>query len=55
MNEQSDDRSPTAKALDLVSKITAISFMLILPALGGYYVDAFLGTGFLFLFLGVAL
>ncbi len=49
-----DDRSQTAKALDIVSKITAICLMMALPAIGGYYVDQWLGTKIVFILLGTA-
>ena len=50
---EEDTRSPSAKAMAWVSKITTISVMLVLPALGGYYLDQYLGTVALFLFLGM--
>ena len=54
-NPQPDTRSPIAKALDLVSQITSISLTSVLPALGGYFVDQWLATRLLFLFLGLLL
>ena len=48
-----DTRSSTAKALSWVSNITAISVMMVLPALGGYYLDQYFGTVALFMFLGM--
>ena len=53
--ESLDTRSPTAKAMDWVSKITTISVMMVLPALGGYYLDQRFGTVAIFLFLGMLL
>ncbi len=53
--ELSDTRSPTAKAMDWVSNITTISVMMVLPAWGGYYLDQWLGTVAVFLFLGMIL
>ena len=50
-----DTRSPMAKALDLVSQITAVSLTLVLPALGGYFLDGWLGTGLVFVILGLLL
>ena len=59
MNEdqqQSEDtRSPTAKALDLVSQITTISLTAVLPAVGGYFIDNWLGTKIVFILIGLAL
>lgn len=59
MNEdqqQSEDtRSPTAKALDLVSQITTISLTAVLPAVGGYFIDNWLGTKIVFILLGLLL
>ena len=48
-----DTRSPTAKALDLVSQITSIGLTAVLPALGGYFLDNWLGTKVLFVILGL--
>ena len=53
--ESIDTRSPTAKAMDWVSRITTISVMMVLPALGGYYLDQQFGTVAVFLFLGMIL
>ena len=39
----------------MVSQITTISIMMVLPALGGYYLDQYLGTVALFFFLGMLL
>jgi len=53
-NEQNQDtRSTWAKAVALASRITTISVMMVVPALGGYYLDQYLGTVVLFLFLGM--
>ena len=48
-----DTRSPMAKALDLVSQITSIGLTAVLPALGGYFLDGWLGTKVLFVILGL--
>ena len=48
-----DDRSATAKALSKTSEVTSICLMMILPALIGYLVDRWLGTGFVFMVLGL--
>lgn len=53
--ESSDGRSPTALAMDWVSRITTISLTMVLPALGGYYLDQRFGTVAIFLFLGMLL
>jgi len=50
-----DTRSPMAKALDLVSQITGIGLTAVLPALGGYFLDGWLGTKLLFVILGLVL
>jgi F0F1-type ATP synthase assembly protein I len=38
-----------------VTKITTISMMMVFPALGGYYLDIWLGTLPVFMFLAVAI
>jgi len=48
-----DTRSPIAKALDLVSQITSIGLTAVLPALGGYFLDGWLGTKLVFVILGL--
>lgn len=48
-----DDRSPLALAMGWVSRITAISLEMALPALLGYWADQWLETEPLFLVLGV--
>lgn len=50
-----DTRSPMAKALDLVSQITSIGLTSVLPALGGYFLDGWLGTKLLLVILGLVL
>ena len=50
-----DTRSPMAKALDLVSQITTISLTAVLPAVGGYFIDNWLGTTIVFILIGLAL
>jgi len=39
--------------MDRVAQITSVSFCLVLPVLLGYYVDQWLGTGFLFIIVGL--
>lgn len=53
--ESQDTRSPMAKALDLVSQITTISLTAVLPAVGGYFIDNWLGTTIVFILIGLAL
>ena len=53
--ESEDTRSPTAKALDLVSQVTTISLTAVLPAVGGYFIDNWLGTKMVFILIGLAL
>jgi F0F1-type ATP synthase assembly protein I len=55
VNQDIDDRSPVAKALSKVSHITAISLMMIVPALIGYFIDQYFGTVILFTGLGLVL
>jgi len=38
-----DDRSPTAKAMSIVSRITTISLLAILPIVIGSWLDGWLG------------
>jgi len=42
-SSQIDDRSSMAKAMDWVSRIMTFCFAMILPALGGYFADGYLG------------
>ena len=54
--QQSEDtRSATAKAMDLVSQISTISLTAVLPAVGGYFIDNYLGTKVVFILIGLAL
>ena len=55
LQESEDTRSPMAKALDLVSQISTISLMSVLPAVGGYFVDLWLNTKVVFILIGLAL
>ena len=41
-----DDRSGTAKAMSKVSEVMSICLLMIIPALMGYGLDHWLGTGF---------
>lgn len=42
-----DDRPPLAIAMEWVSRIIAVALMMVLPGLGGQWLDNRLGTGFL--------
>ncbi|HYW80473.1 MAG TPA: AtpZ/AtpI family protein [Thermoguttaceae bacterium] len=53
VNDPSDDRSPMAVAMVWSSRITTIAMEMVLPALLGIWADRRLGTGILFLLLGV--
>jgi F0F1-type ATP synthase assembly protein I len=51
-DEEDDGRSPFAIAMDWTSRITAISMEMVLPTLGGLWLDHRLGTQPLFLVVG---
>lgn len=53
--DSQDTRSAMAKALDLVTQISTISLMAVLPAVGGYFVDRWLETKIVLLLVGLAL
>ena len=55
LQDSEDTRSAMAKALDLVSQITTISLTAVLPAVGGYFIDNWLGTKIVFILIGLAL
>ena len=55
MTEPVDDRSATAKALSKASQVTAISLMMIIPAIIGYFIDQRLRTLILFTAIGLIL
>lgn len=44
MNEPSDDRPALVLAMEWASRITTISLEMVVPALGGYWLDATWGT-----------
>ena len=48
-----DDRSPSAKAMSIVSQITTIGLMAIVPIVIGSWVDNWLGTKPIFLLVGL--
>jgi F0F1-type ATP synthase assembly protein I len=53
VNEQRDGRSPFALAMEWTSRITTISLEMVVPPAIGYWLDRRLGTGVLFLILGM--
>ncbi len=53
MGKTVDDRSATAKALSKSSEVTSICLLMIVPGLIGYAIDRWLGTGFVFMVLGL--
>ncbi|MCH2177794.1 MAG: AtpZ/AtpI family protein [Mariniblastus sp.] len=55
MEPTSDTRSPAAKGMHLASQVTTISLMMVLPAAGGYYADAYFGTLPLLMIVGLIL
>ena len=50
-----DTRSPVARAAAWSSEIMTVSLEMVLPGLGGYWIDEKLGTKVLFMFFGFAL
>ena len=55
MTTQPDDRSPLARAMAWTSHVTTISLEMVVPGVIGLWIDQKLGTGMLFLVLGVLL
>jgi hypothetical protein len=56
VNPPSDDRSPWALAMEWSSRMTAIAMEMVLPPLGGYWLDHKVGTRLpVFLIVGVVL
>lgn len=57
-DDDRDSRSAMARAMDLGAQVTTISMMMVVPVIGGYYLDRWLGTTPLFicitLVLGIA-
>ena len=47
---QPDDRPPIARALDWVSQITTVGFVMALPPIGGHWLDDRWGTTYWALF-----
>jgi len=54
-NDNSDDRSPMALALEWSSRLIAIALEMALPAAGGYWLDLRIGTSPVFAALGAIL
>ena len=50
-----DDRSPTAKAMSIVSQITTIGLLAVMPIVIGSWVDSWLGCKPILILLGVVL
>jgi len=50
----SDDRSSLAKAYHWASRIMVVALEMVLPGIAGLWVDRRLGTGFVFLLVGLA-
>lgn len=48
-----DDRSPTAKAMSIVSQITTIGLLAIVPIVIGSWADGWLGTKPIFILVSV--
>ena len=48
-----DQRSAMAKAVDIATRLITVSLCLVLPIIGGYYLDQRLGTVALFLVFGL--
>ena len=55
MTNQPDDRSALAMAMVWTSHVTTISLEMVVPGVIGLWIDRKLGTGMLFLVLGVLL
>lgn len=53
--ETSDDRSPLAKAIDTATEVFTACLMMVLPGIGGHFLDRYLNTGVVFTLLGVLL
>lgn len=49
----SDDRSSFAKAVDTASEVFTACLMMVLPGIGGHFVDKYLNTSVVFTIAGV--
>ena len=52
-NHSSDDRSSWAKAVDTATEVFTACLMMVLPGIGGYFVDKYLNTSVAFTIAGV--
>jgi F0F1-type ATP synthase assembly protein I len=55
LDESDDDRSPWALAMEWASLVTTIGMEMVLPTLGGFALDRWLGTLPIFLLIGAVL
>jgi F0F1-type ATP synthase assembly protein I len=56
MNEpKADQRSNMAKGIDWATRISSACLSMVLPSIGGYYLDNWLGTKVVFLLVGLVL
>ncbi|MBN2475768.1 MAG: AtpZ/AtpI family protein [Pirellulales bacterium] len=55
MKDPPDDRSALALGMEWTSRLTTVSLEMVLPGVLGHWVDRQLGTGMVFLVLGVVL
>lgn len=55
MNDSGDNRSAYARAMEMVTRLTAIGLEMALPGLGGFGLDRWLGTSPALLIVGVLL
>ena len=53
VDDNVDQRSGTAKAMDIASHLFTVSLCLVIPIVGGYYLDQYLGTVAVFIVLGL--
>ena len=51
--DDQDDRSPWARAMEWTTRLTSIALEMALPGVGGHFVDNWLDTKVVFLILGV--
>ena len=54
-NKPSDDRSPIARAVGLAYAVIGLCVQMVIPILGGYWVDQRVGSQALFTIIGVGL
>ena len=51
--DEPDRRSPIAKAADISSRLMTISLCLVIPVVGGYYLDKYMNTRAIFVIAGL--